>query len=197
MIAITGLNMVLASGSPRRREILSNLGYEFNVVVPDLDEAALNGESSSEHVLRLSNAKAELVAERFPHDLVIGADTIVVLDDKILGKPFSPQAAVSMLKVLSGKVHTVYTGLSLMIRSEGIKRGGYDSTRVAFNLLKDYDIERYVESGEPLDKAGSYGIQGMGSFLVSSYDGEFDTVIGFPTKLFRRLYEEVESCRNR
>jgi septum formation protein len=102
-----------------------------------------------------------------------------------------------MLRRLSGKTHTVYTGLSLTIKSDDLVRTDYDAARVTFNTLRDEDIGRYIASGEPLDKAGSYGIQGMGSFLVAGYDGEFDTVIGFPTKLFKRMYKEVVSCQNR
>jgi septum formation protein len=197
MMAVTTLKMVLASSSPRRREILSKLGYVFEVLAPDLDESQIQDETPAEHVLRLSQAKAERVAYRNPDDLVIGADTIVVLDNRILGKPLSPGEAGEMLNQLSGRMHTVYTGLSLIINCENITKTDYDATKVVFNELRDDDIQRYVASGEPLDKAGAYGIQGMGSFLVNHYEGEFDTVIGFPTKLFERLYREVISCRKR
>ncbi len=196
-MAISTGKIILASGSPRRKELLSNLGYRFEIIVPDLDETPLPGEIPAEHVLRLSLAKAELIAKDHPADLVIGADTIVVLDDTILGKPSSPDEAVSMLKFLSGRSHVVYTGLSLVIKDDRISISKYDATRVVFNNLDDKAIREYVASGEPLDKAGAYGIQGMGSFLVNHYEGEFDTVIGFPTELFKRMYEEVVSCRNR
>jgi septum formation protein len=191
------MRMILASGSPRRKEILSGLGYDFEVIVPHVDESYSENETPAEHVVRLAEAKARFVAREHPDELVIGADTIVVLGDQILGKPSSPAFAIAMLKKLSGKTHIVYTGLSLVNLSENIGKTDCDSTRVLFNQLRDEDIRRYVNSGEPLDKAGAYGIQGMGSFLVKSYDGEFDTVIGFPTKLFGRLYEEVTSWRNR
>jgi septum formation protein len=196
-MAVLTTRIILASGSPRRKELLSSLGYDFDVIAPDLDETPLPGEKPSAHVLRLSLAKARAVAAAHPKDLVIGADTIVVLDDIILGKPASPAEAVSMLKMLSGKPHVVYTGLSLAILSDNIIKSDYDATKVVFNDLEERAIENYVASGEPLDKAGAYGIQGMGSFLVREYDGEFDTVIGFPTKLFRKMLEEVVSCRNR
>jgi septum formation protein len=196
-MAISTGKIILASGSPRRKELLSNLGYKFEIIVPDLDETPLQGEIPAQHVRRLSLAKAEIIAKDHPADLVIGADTIVVLEDTILGKPASPDEAVSMLKFLSGKSHVVYTGLSLVIKDDTIAISKYDSTRVIFNNLDDKAIREYVASGEPLDKAGAYGIQGMGSFLVNHYEGEFDTVIGFPTELFKRMYEEVVSCRNR
>lgn len=99
-----------------------------------------------------------------------------------------------MLELLSGKTHTVFTGLSVIILTKDIAKTDYDSTRVTFNKLSSEDIHRYVESREPLDKAGAYGIQGMGSFLVDNYNGEIDTVIGFPSKLFQKMYEEVQSC---
>jgi septum formation protein len=195
-MAISTGKIILASGSPRRKELLSKLGYQFDIVIPDLDETPFPGENPAEHVLRLSLAKAQMIAKDHPNDLIIGADTIVVLDNTILGKPASPIEAISMLKFLSGKSHIVYTGLSLVIRDEIIFISKYDATTVVFNNLDEKAIQEYVASGEPLDKAGAYGIQGMGSFLVNRYDGEFDTVIGFPTKLFKKMYEEVVSCRN-
>jgi len=194
---VSTTKIILASGSPRRKELLSDLGYQFDIIIPNLDESLLPGENPSEHVLRLSLAKARAIAMEHSDDIIIGADTIVVLGDKILGKPASPDEAVSMLKLLSGKPHIVYTGLTLMILNENIIKSDYDATKVVFNDLEESAIEKYVASGEPLDKAGAYGIQGMGSFLVNHYEGEFDTVIGFPTKLFKELFEEVVSCRNR
>jgi septum formation protein len=173
------------------------MGYDFNVVAPHLDESVIDSETPAEHVVRLSRAKASLVAGKHPDELVIGADTIVVLENQILGKPDSPEEAVAMLGRLSGQTHIVYTGLSLVVKSENLDISGFDATRVVFNELNPQDIIRYVESGEPLDKAGAYGIQGMGSFLVNHYEGEFDTVIGFPSRLFGKLYEEVISCRKR
>ena len=193
---ISAIKMILASGSPRRRELLSRLGYEFNVLSADIDEYLLDGESPDQHVMRLALAKAIEIAQNNPDDLVIGADTIVVLGERILGKPSSAEEAISMLTLLSGKAHIVYTGLALVFFGEQIIKTDFDKTRVVFNTLNREDIIGYVASGEPLDKAGAYGIQGMGSFLVKNYDGEFDTVIGFPTKLFSKMYEEVVSCRN-
>jgi len=196
-MTVSNLKMILASGSPRRRELLSGLGYDFAVIAPDIDELLNDGEKPEEHVMRLALAKAMLVAQDHPDELVIGADTIVVLGERILGKPSSPQEAISMLNFLSGKAHTVYTGLALAVFGDDIIKSDFDKTRVVFNQLNNTDIANYVASGEPLDKAGAYGIQGMGSFLVKQFDGEFDTVIGFPSKLFLKLYEEVVSCRNR
>jgi len=182
--------MILASGSPRRIEILKSLGHEFAVIPAGIDENIAAGESPADHVLRLSRAKATYVAAKYPDSLVIGADTIVVLADEILGKPKSPSDAIQMLNRLSGKRHAVYTGLALVYVSRKINMANYDLTYVMFNDLDPSAIENYVASGEPLDKAGAYGIQGMGSFLVKNYDGELDTVIGLPSKLFEKLLRE-------
>lgn len=188
------MNIVLASSSPRRRKILTDLGYRFEIVPSHADEAILAGETPGDHVVRLSSIKAEMVAKDYPGDLVIGADTAVVLENEILGKPDSEEEAVRMLERLSGRTHAVYTGLALVHIEGNIKRSGYDKTEVTFNKLTTNRIREYVNSGEPLDKAGSYGIQGIGSFLVKEYSGELDTVIGFPSGLFKKMYEEVCSC---
>jgi septum formation protein len=189
--------IILASSSPRRHELLSGLGYNFRVVAPSVEEKLLAGENPVDHVFRLSLEKARLVATKHPEALVVGADTVVVLGDIILGKPSSPDEATGMLKLLSGKEHTVYTGLSMIVRADNVEISDYDSTKVTFNELDSQDLLRYVASGESMDKAGAYGIQGMGSFLVKRYEGEFDTVIGFPTRLFTRMLGEVISCRSR
>lgn len=196
MNAVLTMNIILASSSPRRQDILSRLGFDYAVIHPQLNEQQLPGEKPAEHVLRLSREKALQIARNKSSDLVIGADTIVVLNDLILGKPDSPDNAFAMLSLLSGKEHTVYTGLSLVVLERNIINSDYDATRVTFNELRPTDIRDYIASGEPLDKAGAYGIQGMGSFLVHHYEGEFDTVIGFPSRLFARMYEEVSSCLN-
>lgn len=194
MKTIKTLKIVLASGSPRRRKLLSELGYDFKIVAPVTLEENIAGESPEDHVNRLSRRKAESVAQKHPDSLVIGADTIVVLEGRIFGKPRSKSDAKSMLELLSGKTHTVYTGFSLLVLANDIAKSDYDSTKVTFNKLSSEDIHRYVESGEPLDKAGAYGIQGMGCFLVDNYQGELDTVIGFPSKLFKTMYEGILSC---
>jgi septum formation protein len=191
------MKIILASGSPRRKKILSEMGYDFEIAASDIEENTIPGESPSDHVLRLSRQKAEMVALIYPDDLVIGADTAVVLDGEILGKPDSKDDAYQMLSRLSGKTHTVFTGLAIVNRNGNVKKSDYDRTDVTFNRLSEMRIREYIDSGEPLDKAGSYGIQGMGSFLVKEYVGEIDTVIGFPSKLFKKVYSEVLSCLNR
>lgn len=194
MKTIKTLKIVLASGSPRRQKLLSEMGYDFEVVAPVIPEKNTPGEAPQDYVKRLSRLKAETVALKYPDSLIVGADTVVVLECRILGKPESRSEAKSMLGLLSGKTHTVFTGLSMIVLEKDITTSDFDSTEVTFNKLSPEDINRYVESGEPLDKAGAYGIQGMGSFLVDNYDGELDTVIGFPSKLFRTMYEGILSC---
>lgn len=197
MITAVDMKIVLASGSPRRSKILSEMGYNFVVVPSGVDESPKPGETPVDHVLRLAGIKAEEGARDFPDDLVIGADTDVVLDGEIMGKPMSETDAYEMLTRLSGRTHSVFTGLTIIISNYGIRLSEFDRTEVVFNELSSDQIGKYIESGEPLDKAGSYGIQGMGSFLVKSYSGELDTVIGFPSKLFKRMYEEALGCLNR
>ncbi len=191
---MTAMRIVLASGSPRRQKLLSEMGYDFEVVTPAIPEENAPGEAPQDYVKRLSRLKAESVALKYPDSLIVGADTVVVLERTILGKPESKSEAKSMLELLSGKTHTVFTGISMIVLKKDITASDFDSTEVTFNKLSPEDINRYVESGEPLDKAGAYGIQGMGSFLVDKYDGELDTVIGFPSKLFKTMYEGVLSC---
>ena len=191
------MKIVLASGSPRRSRILSDMGFEFSIKPAEIDENMLPGETPEDHVLRLSRMKAEKVVGRYPDDLVVGADTAVVLGKDILGKPESTEDAFQMLTFLSGKRHTVFTGLSIVVLSAKISISDYDRTEVEFNDLTSDQIRRYIHSGEPMDKAGSYGIQGMGSFLVKKIDGELDTVIGFPSRLFTKMYEEAVSRLNR
>lgn len=196
MIITAAMKLILASGSPRRRTIMAELGYDFDVIPANVNEDIMFEESPKEHVLRLSRIKAESVAVGHRDDLVIGADTIVVLDSKILGKPESEKQANEMLEMLSGKTHMVFTGLTLIHNKENYSKSDFDFTEVIFNDLSKAEIREYISTGEPLDKAGSYGIQGMGSFLVNNYRGELDTVIGFPSKLFKKMYQEVPSCQN-
>jgi septum formation protein len=186
------LKIVLASSSPRRLNLLLKEGYEFEVVHPDVDEKRISGEHPDDYVRRLALAKAETAIAN--DSLVIGADTAVVLDDEFLNKPASKAEAKMILEKLSGRVHMVYTGLALICSECGRRQTDFDRTIVHFNFLTEPAILKYIDSGEPLDKAGAYGIQGMGSFLVKKIDGELDTVIGFPIKLFRRMVEEHRKC---
>lgn len=169
--------LVLASGSPRRRHILEALGLEFEVRLPDVDETLAPGEDGTAAARRLAELKVAAV-EPAPGELVLGADTIVVLDGELLGKPEGEDGAVRMLGRLAGRAHTVITGLAL--RDAAGVRSVTAATEVLFRPLEPSEIAAYVATGEPLDKAGAYGIQGYGSALVEGIRGDFFNVMGLP-----------------
>ncbi|HYI02445.1 Maf family protein [Hyalangium sp.] len=170
-------SLVLASASPRRRDLLSQLGLRFTVAAADLDETPLAGEAADLYVLRLARAKAQAVAARFPDTWVLAADTTVALGTELLGKPGGPDEARQMLTQLSGRTHAVYTGVALAGRAE---EATVVHTRVTFRTLSAGEIDWYVSTGEPLDKAGAYAIQGKGGFLVASVEGSPTNVVGLP-----------------
>lgn len=173
------MDMVLASGSPRRRELLTQMGLTFRVVVSDADETVAPSLSPADQVRLISRRKADAVAEAVgPEALVIAADTIVALDGAVMGKPHSPAEAVKMLSRLSGSTHAVYTGFTL--RQGGRTLTQAEETLVTFRPLTAEEIKAYVSTGEPMDKAGAYGIQGLGSLLVSGIRGDYFNVMGLP-----------------
>jgi septum formation protein len=189
--AYAKVKLILASSSPRRKEILEKEGFEFEIMVPDnVEENNIYSDPVS-HALELSRKKVESVAKRLDEGLILGADTIVVLDGQILGKPKDKKEAQIVLKKMSGKAHKVYTGLTLINKSNDKVLSDYDSTEVFFNQLKDEDILNYIATGEPLDKAGAYGIQGMGSFLVNHIEGNLDNVIGLPVKKLKEMLKRI------
>ncbi len=172
-------SFVLASGSPRRRQLLSDLGVTFDVVSPDVDEAARAGEAAVEYVERISRDKAFAVSESVaPSVPVLAADTCVVLDDVILGKPVDADDAVQTLKQLSGRRHSTVTGVT--ITSDAGTETITVTTSVEFVHLEPGQIEWYVATGEPLDKAGSYGIQGLAASFIRQIEGSHSNVIGLP-----------------
>lgn len=177
--------LILASGSPRRREILKRLGYRFTVRPVDLDESRLPGERALDYVRRLAEEKAR--ADARPGELVLGADTIVVLGEELLGKPEDEEAAVSMLERLSGQEHLVLTGIAVYRVDDDHLVVEAETTRVRFLPLEEQAIRSYVRTGEPMDKAGAYAIQGGGGRFVESIDGSFSNVVGLPEALARRL----------
>jgi septum formation protein len=170
-------SLVLASASPRRRDLLSQLGLQFTVAAADLDETPLSGEAADAYVLRLARAKAQAVATRFPGSWVLAADTTVALGTELLGKPSGPAEAKEMLTQLSGRTHAVYTGVALAGRAQ---EATVVRTGVTFRTLSGGEIGWYVSTGEPLDKAGAYAIQGKGGFLVAAVEGSPTNVIGLP-----------------
>ncbi len=181
--------LLLASGSPRRRQLLASLGWPFRVEVPSVDEAFLSGERPEEGCLRLSCAKAEAVGAHFPDSWIIAADTVVLLDGEILGKPESREESRSMILRLAGRTHEVLTGVTLL--SPCGKRQEVETTEVTFRPLTPLDAARYAATGEGDDKAGAYGIQGLGSLLVSSLRGDYFNVVGLPLCRLGRMFESL------
>ncbi|HDQ92644.1 MAG TPA: septum formation inhibitor Maf [Synergistetes bacterium] len=182
-------DVVLASASPRRAALLDDLGWSFRIVPPDIEEVIGEEENPSTLVLRLAGEKADSVFRLFGGALVIGADTVVVLGETILGKPKDTEDAEKMLSMLSGKEHTVITGVAVRYGEAAVS--GFEMTRVFFRQLTESDIKKYVCSGEPMDKAGGYAIQGRGSLLVRSIEGCYFNVVGLPLVRLSRLLEEA------
>ena len=178
--------LILASGSPRRRDFLAELGIVFEVLAKDIDETPLSGEEPIDFVARLAREKALAVEQ--PGAWVLAADTVVVVDGEILGKPSDEEEACAMLMRLSGRWHEVWTGFSLCRQATGELSTKTVCTRVRFLELTPELCRAYVRTGEPLDKAGAYGIQGKGCFLVPEISGSYTNVVGLPMARFWKRY---------
>ena len=179
------VEIILASNSPRRKELLGQMGLSFSVITSDCEESS-DKEKVSEYVMELAGIKANAVAERVSKNmsnyLVVGADTVVALDEQVLGKPHSKEEALEMLMQLSGKRHWVYTGVCLV--TEKGTEAFYSKTAVYMRPFTEREAIAYINTKEPMDKAGSYGIQGIGAFLVDHIEGDYNTVVGFPLSMF-------------
>ncbi len=182
--------LVLGSGSPRRVQLLAETGIPFSQQIPDIHESPRDGEAPYDYALRLAEEKALEIARDKETDIVLGCDTIVVLGSKVLEKPIDKEDAYRILTLLSGKQHTVCTAVAFA-RHSGLLTSDYELTSVFFNQISSAQIWGYIESGEPMDKAGAYGIQGMGAFLVDRIEGNLDTVVGLPRTLIERLAGEI------
>ena len=183
--------LILASGSPRRKELLETAGLDFKVIVADVDEKIPDGATPREAVKALALQKAQAVAKDYEQSIVIGADTVVVCDGEILGKPKDEDDAFNMLRSLSGCTHTVCTGVALINGTE--IRNFCEVTEVEFYNLSDEEIKVYIKTGEPMDKAGAYGIQGKGCVLVKQIVGDYFNVVGLPvSKVYRELSDMNE-----
>ncbi len=180
--------IILASGSPRRSEIMESVGWKFIKDVPDIDETELPGESPDVYVRRLALTKAETIAARHPGEIVLGADTTVVIDDQIIGKPVDAADATRMLKLLSGNWHQVLTGIAVV--QNGISRVEFQSTRVKFVEMNEAEIDFLVERGDPLDKAGAYAVQAQAALFIEGIEGDYWNVVGLPISLVYRLIIE-------
>ena len=187
-----GYQVVLASASPRRKELLAQAGYQFTVITSDTDEIT-DKSMPDEIVEELSAMKAEAVAAQIEEDtVIIGADTIVAVSGRILGKPQDVTAAEEMLKTLQGNTHQVYTGVTLIEIQSGTRKVTTFSERtdVIMYPMTDEEIKAYIATGEPMDKAGAYGIQGRAAIYIKKIDGDYNNVVGLP---IARLYQELKS----
>lgn len=174
--------LILASASPRRQEYLTRLGLTFRIIPATIDETPEPGESPAAFARRMAATKAGQIADAHPEACVIGADTVVALDHRIFGKPRDPEEALAMLTTLQGRTHEVTTGFALVATSRNIEEVAAVTTLVTFGAFAETILRAYVDSGEPMDKAGAYGIQGIGSFLVQSLTGSCSNVVGLPVQ---------------
>ena len=183
-------SIVLASGSPRRKEFLESLGLRFEISVASIKEFAERGELAEDFVLRMAKEKAAIVAKRFPDSWVISGDTVVCLGKDILGKPISKENAVEILMQLAGQTHFVRSGFCLWHERKNIARAQSAVTSVKFTNFSEQAARAYVATGEPKDKAGGYGIQGVGGVLVESIEGSYSNVVGLPMAELVSVLEE-------
>jgi septum formation protein len=172
------VRLVLASGSPRRKELLGSAGFTFEVMAADIDESERVGEDAASYVKRLAEEKARVVAARVPDAVVLGADTTVVIDGEILQKPVDAVDAERMLRKLSGRTHQVHTGVAVV--RGGVCLSHVDTTDVVFRVIAEDELKHYVASGHAMDKAGAYGIQGYAARWIPRIDGDYFNVVGLP-----------------
>lgn len=185
--------IILASASPRRKELLEQVGAEFEII-PAVGEEIITDSSPQQAVLDLAAQKAAEVAAKVREDaIILGADTVVAFGDKILGKPKNEADAKQMLSLLSGKTHSVYTGVSIVVRQSGESQSYsfYEETEVTMYPLSEQQILSYIRTKEPMDKAGSYGIQGKGAVFIEKIQGDYNNVVGLPIARVFRTLEEV------
>ena len=181
--------LVLASRSLRRQEILTAVGWEFEAIAADIDETRFTAEDAVSYVKRLARTKAETVAAKYPDRLVIGADTVVVIDGEILGQPRDDDDARRMLRLLSGKWHDVLTGVALVGAGQVVVE--HETTRVRFSEMSAEEIDWYVATSEPRGKAGAYGIQGSAALFIKEIQGDYFNVVGLPVRLVFELSRRI------
>ncbi|OGC14932.1 septum formation protein Maf [candidate division WOR-1 bacterium RIFOXYA2_FULL_37_7] len=185
------MNIILASASPRRKQLLEAIIKDFDIVASCIDESEIKAETPILFAVKAAVAKARDVALKYKNSIVIGADTIVILDGKILGKPKSKEEAISMLESLSNTTHDVVTGLAV-INSDGLnEQSGYEVTKVTMKELSREEILEYVKSGSPMDKAGSYGVQEIKDKFVKKIEGDYNNIVGLPVNLLIRFLSSL------
>ena len=185
---MTMKTLILASGSPRRAELIKEITADFEVIPSAAEEIIQADQSPEENALNLSKQKAQEVASRYPGRWVLGADTIVVLDNHVIGKPVDEQDAQQILQRLSGQEHQVITAIAL-INGKCFQKATVSTVKI--KVLNDKEILDYIATGEPMDKAGAYAIQGTGSFLVESYSGSYSNIVGLPIETLQKLLADV------
>lgn len=171
-------DLILASSSPRRKDFITKLGLSFEIIKPDADETVLVGENAQDYVKRMANEKANIVAALHSDEVVLAADTIVVCDNRILGKPSNREDAKNILRLLSGRTHEVMTAVCIIKGDEEIEI--FETTKVTFSTLSEELIDTYVASGECDDKSGAYAVQGIGAMLIEKVEGSVSSVVGLP-----------------
>jgi septum formation protein len=181
--------LILASGSPRRSEIMNSVGWEFTKAIPDIDEAERDDELPADYVRRLAIEKAEAVSASHPGEIILAADTTVVIDDQIVGKPIDEDDARRMLRMLSGNWHEVLTGVAVC--RNGSLEVGLQTTRVKFAPMSDEEVEFLVEKGDPLDKAGAYAVQAQAALFIEGIEGDYWNVVGLPIGLVYGMVMKV------
>ena len=181
------MNLVLASQSPRRKELLAILGYEFSVIPSSIDEMPVTGETPEQYVVRVARDKGMEVASRVTHSIILSADTVVTIDNEILGKPIDKDDAVRMLRKLSGREHRVYTAVTLINQRKEETLAALDGTRVWFNPMSDDQIIDYIQRENVFDKAGAYAIQGYAGIYIPRIEGNYFNVMGLPLPLVHEL----------
>jgi nucleoside triphosphate pyrophosphatase len=188
------MKLILASSSPRREQVLRDTGFEFEIRAPRVDESRRAGESPRDYVLRLAEAKAQAARGAFALNtraLAIGADTVVVVEGEMLGKPSKPEEARAMLRRLSGRTHEVLTGIAVVPFPAGAALTAVETTRVTFATMSEDEIEDYVASSEPFDKAGAYAVQGRGGRFIERIEGCYFNVVGLPLARLYALLREA------
>ncbi len=183
------MNIILASSSPRRKEILTNEGYNFIIDSKDIDETMDNLSTPIENAKRIALMKAKAVSDKYPNDIIIGCDTIVVYDNIIYGKPKDESHAKEMLKKFSGNTHEVISGVAIITPNKIYNL--VDVSKVKFKELSNKIIDSYIKTKEPFGKAGSYAIQGYGSNLIEDYEGDLDNIIGLPIHIIKPIIDSV------
>lgn len=190
--------VILASASPRRRELLAQIGMDFKVIISKADEN-ISEPAPEQLVMKLSNIKAMAVYEEHGIEdeatIILGADTVVAFDGKVLGKPKDTQQAKEMLSILSDNTHQVFTGVTILYKKQGGLKSEtfYDKTTVYTYPISDKEIDEYIMTGEPMDKAGSYGIQGIGAKFIKKIDGDYNNVVGLPVS---KIYQKIKEIEN-